>query len=51
MNGQARELLTEAYELLYYLNNNTNNMDDYFRGVGHATQLVAEALDSLEEKQ
>jgi hypothetical protein len=47
----ARDLLIQAYELLYYLNNNTNNMDDYFRGVGHATQLVAEALDSLEEKK
>ena len=47
--NEAYELLEQAYNLLYELNNNTNDMNAYFKGVGVATQLVAEALDKLGE--
>lgn len=43
----ARDLLIQAYEQLRELNDNTNDMGDYFRGVQEATQLVAEAIDLL----
>ena len=46
----ARDLLIQAYEQLRELNDNTNDMGDYFRGVQEVTQLVAEAIDLLDKR-
>ena len=43
----AKDLLIQAYEQLRDLNENTNDMGNYFRGVQEVTQLVAEAIDLL----